>query len=228
MKPLRDEIGGTLIGFHHDEPAMADVVWIVRHGERQDSVDPDWETHADRAHDPPLTELGRWAAWRVGRRFATAERAPDAVYAPPFHRTVETAAEICRGTGNEVLLETGVSEHRNSEWFESEPETVPADELADWFDSVQPAHDSGVVPTFPETHAEAMDRIGETARRLVETRGGALSFVGHGITVGGVVRGLTGSAASVEVPSCGLTRLDGTGDPWELSFTGDTSHLDSN
>ncbi|MFW6316877.1 MAG: histidine phosphatase family protein [Halorubrum sp.] len=206
---------------------MADVVWIVRHGERRDSVDPDWETHADRVHDPPLTELGRWAAWRVGRRFATADRTLDAVYASPFLRTVETAVEICRETDHEVLLEPGLGEHRNPDWFESDPETVPIDALADRFDPVRPARDSGVVPAFPETHAEAMDRIGEAARRLVAARDGALLFVGHGVTVGGVVRGLTGSAASVEAPLCGLTRLDRLGDAWELSFSGETSHLDS-
>jgi broad specificity phosphatase PhoE len=38
---------------------MADTVWVVRHGERRDSVDPNWETDADRVHDPPLTDLGR-------------------------------------------------------------------------------------------------------------------------------------------------------------------------
>lgn len=207
---------------------MADIVWVVRHGERRDSVDPDWESHADRLYDPPLTELGRWAAWRVGRRFATAERSPDLVYASPFLRTVETAVEICQETGNEALLETGLSEHRNPEWFESDPETVPPDVLADRFAPVRPAHESGVFPSFPETHAEAMDRIGAAARRLAEKRDGALLFVGHGVTVGGVARGLTGSAAAVDAPLCGLTRLDRTGDAWELSFSGDTSHLDSN
>ncbi|ERH12357.1 MAG: fructose-2,6-bisphosphatase, partial [halophilic archaeon J07HB67] len=63
---------------------MTDTVWAVRHGEREDSVTDDWEAVAERVHDPPLTELGRWAAWRVGRRFAESAVEIDAVYASPF------------------------------------------------------------------------------------------------------------------------------------------------
>jgi hypothetical protein len=65
---------------------MAETVRAVRHGQRRDSVDPDWEDHADRVHDPPLTDLGRWAAWRVARRFVESGTSVDAVYASPFLR----------------------------------------------------------------------------------------------------------------------------------------------
>jgi len=70
---------------------MAQTVWAVRHGERQDSVDPTWAEEADRPHDPPLTELGRWAAWRVGRYFDDSGHSIDAVYkknsaSTPTHR----------------------------------------------------------------------------------------------------------------------------------------------
>jgi broad specificity phosphatase PhoE len=205
---------------------MATELWAVRHGQRQDSVDPEWESHADRVHDPPLTELGRWAAWRVGRRFATSGPALDAVYASPFLRTVETADEICREIGATMRLEPGLGEHRNADWFDAEPETVPPGELADWFETVRLDHDPYVLPEFPETHERAMERVGRATRAIAEGTDGTVLLVGHGLTIGGVVLGLTGSAERADAPLCGLTRLTRENGDWELDFSGDTSHLD--
>jgi broad specificity phosphatase PhoE len=207
---------------------MADTVWVVRHGERQDSVDPNWEANADRVHDPPLTDLGRWAAWRVGRRFVESGTTVDAVYASPFLRAVETAEEICREIECEAVLEPGLGEHRNADWFDREPETVQPVRVAEWFDPIRLDYEPYLVPTFPEDHAEAMSRIGETARHLADTTAGTVLLVGHGITVGGVVEGLVGSADSADAPLCGLTRIERADDSnggWRLDFSGDTAHL---
>lgn len=205
---------------------MADTVWVVRHGQRQDSVDPAWHDHADRVHDPPLTDLGRWAAWRVGRRFAESGVSIDAVYASPFLRTAETAEEFARETGHEVRLEPGLGEHRNPEWFDAEPDVVPQADLAEWFDPITLDHDPYLVPEFPETDEEAMARTGTVARHLAAETPGTLLLVGHGLTVGGVVDGLVGSTDDVDAPTCGLTRLDRDRGQWRLSFSGETAHLD--
>lgn len=206
---------------------MAEELYVVRHGERRDSVDPDWADEADRVHDPPLTELGRWAAWRVGRRFVKADATLDAIYASPFHRTVETADEICRELDATFELEPGLGEYRNAEWFDDEPETRPPERLRERFGTVRIGRDPHVVPSFPETHAAARARIAEAARLLAEGVAGSVLLVGHGITVAGVVEGLVGPDADVEAPLCGVTRLvAGVTDGWELDYTGDTSHLD--
>jgi broad specificity phosphatase PhoE len=206
---------------------MADVVWAVRHGERRDSVDPDWETVAERVHDPPLTELGRWAAWRVGRRFVEREPPVDAVYASPFLRAVETAAEITAETDARFMLEPGLGEHRNADWFDAEPETLPFERLTARFERLSADHEPLVTPEFPETHAEAMTRIGRTARQIVDATDGTALLVGHGATIGGVVAGLVGSADAADAPLCGLTRLVRDDDGWRLDFSGDTTHLDA-
>jgi broad specificity phosphatase PhoE len=203
---------------------MADEVLVVRHGERQDSVDPEWARTADRVHDPGLTELGRWAAWRVGRLLAGDP--PDAVYASPFLRTVETADEICREAGVETVLEPGLGEHRNPEWFDADPETLAHETLAERFDPVRLGHEPHVVPGFPEGHAEASARVGETARRIVAETEGSVLLVGHGLTVGGVVAGLVGSTEGVDAPLCGLTRVVRGREGWRLAVSGDTDHLD--
>jgi broad specificity phosphatase PhoE len=205
---------------------MTDVVLAVRHGQRQDSVDPNWESNAQRVHDPPLTDLGRWAAWRTGRRFAESDVTINAVYASPFLRTAETADEISREVGTEFMLEPGLGEHRNPEWFDSEPETLPCEQLADRFGPLRLDHDTYLVPEYPESHDDAMARVGETTRYLVERTDGAVLLVGHGLTTGGVVRGLVGSAAPADAPLCGITRLERDGEQWQLAFSGETGHLD--
>lgn len=205
---------------------MANTVLAVRHGQRQDSVDPDWEETADRVHDPPLTELGRWAAWRVGRRFAESPHDIDRVVASPFLRTVETATEICREIDAECVLEAGLGEHRNPEWFDADPETLPHDHLAARFDRVRIDRDPHVVPEFPEAHDDAMARVGDATRHLVAETEGTLLLVGHGLTMGGVVDELCGTAEAVEAPLCGVTRIERDGDHWHLACTGETTHLD--
>jgi len=206
---------------------VTDAVWVVRHGERRDTADPSWAETAERPHDPPLTELGRWAAWRTGRRFADSGPAFGAVYASPFRRTVETADEICRELGATVRLEPGLGEHRNPEWFDAEPATLPHEALAARFETVRLDHDPNVTPSFPESGAEAAARVGRATRAVVdesETAGPAL-LVGHGLTVGGVVEGLVGSTAGVDAPLCGVTLVERDGADWRLAFSGDTSHL---
>eukprot|EP01065_Artemidia_motanka_P044840 TRINITY_DN6443_c0_g1_i3.p1 TRINITY_DN6443_c0_g1~~TRINITY_DN6443_c0_g1_i3.p1 ORF type:complete len:199 (+),score=21.68 TRINITY_DN6443_c0_g1_i3:63-659(+) len=45
-------------------------LFIMRHGERQDDVDPSWIKSAGRPYDPPLTEPGIAAARKVGAELA--------------------------------------------------------------------------------------------------------------------------------------------------------------
>ena len=140
---------------------------------------------------------------------------------------METAAEICAEIGATFWLESGLSEHRNADWFDGEPETLSHEQLASRFDSVRLEHDSLVTPVFPETHPEAEARVGETTRRIVDTETGTVLLVGHGLTIGGVVRGLVGSTDGVNAPLCGVTRLHRDEDDWHLDFSGDTTHLDA-
>jgi len=46
-------------------------MWVMRHGERADEVDDDWERTSDRPYDPPLTSKGRSQAYESGKKLAT-------------------------------------------------------------------------------------------------------------------------------------------------------------
>jgi len=205
---------------------MTQTVWTVRHGQRQDTVDPDWELTADRVHDPGLTELGRWQAWRVGRFFADHGIDFEAVYCSPFLRAVQTTAEIYGETDDRAWLEPGLGEHRNAEWFDSDPETLSQKTLVEYFEPIQDDHKPVVIPEFPESHDEAEQRAGRAAQLLADKHDGSLLLVGHGLTIGGVVRGLVGSTNGVDAPLCGITRIESQGDDWVLDFSGKVDHLE--
>ena len=48
------------------EPVKQRLI-IIRHGERLDNVDPDWERTTERPYDPPLTEDGEEEVRTVGQ-----------------------------------------------------------------------------------------------------------------------------------------------------------------
>jgi len=123
-------------------------------------------------------------------------------------------------------LEPGLGEHRNAAWFDSEPETLSHGTLVDYFDPLRSDHAPFVEPGFPEDHHEAERRAGEAARRIADAHDSRVLMVGHGLTIGGVTRGLVGSTEGVDAPLCGLTRIEQNGSAWELDFSGRVDHLE--
>lgn len=206
-------------------------LWLLRHGQRVDQVDPSWAETADNPHDPGLTDWGHEQADRTGRRLHEADAGIDAVYASPFTRAIQTADAVARHLDLPVYVEDGLCEHLNSEWFDHAPTVPTAAEHARTVERVRADHDAVLRPTFPESGQEAADRATETARRLLAgSDDRTLLLVGHGLTVGGIAAGLTGE--EVDVPLAGLTRLEAEGkdaggaDDWHVTLTADTTHYD--
>lgn len=95
-------------------PAGACEIVLVRHGESAPArVDRPFDL-VDGQGDPPLSELGRWQAERVGRRLA-AERV-DAVYVTTLRRTVETAQPLLDRLGAVPRVEPDLREVHLGEW----------------------------------------------------------------------------------------------------------------
>jgi len=80
----------------------AQSMWVMRHGEREDEVNEEWEATSDRPYDPPLTTKGRSQAYERGRVLARALLATKSentcvVVSSPFLRCVQTSAEVIKG-----------------------------------------------------------------------------------------------------------------------------------
>jgi broad specificity phosphatase PhoE len=201
-------------------------LWLLRHGQRVDQVDPAWAETADTPHDPGLTDWGFEQADRAGRRLS-ADGEIDAIYASPFTRAVQTADAVAGRLALPVRIEPGLCEHLNPAWFDRAPTVPTAGEHAREFERVRDDHDPVLRPTFPESGQEAADRATETARRLLADDDRTLLLVGHGLTVGGITTGLTGE--DVDVPLAGLTRLETAPDDpddWRVALSADTAHYD--
>jgi broad specificity phosphatase PhoE len=201
---------------------MSRVLWLVRHGERRDEVDPSWAEDADRPHDPPLTERGRRQAERVGERLRG--QGVEAIYASPFVRATETAHLVARALDRPVFVDHGLSEHLNPAWFDVAPSVLTPRKLAERFDTVDPTHDSVLRPNYPETDTEATDRTVRAVRRLLGDSPETSLFVGHGLTVASVVAAFTGRR-EIPTPLAGVTRLVSYPWGWDVDILADTSHL---
>ncbi len=202
------------------------ILWIARHANRQDFADPDWAATADRPHDPGLSPDGEEQAQQLARRVATLD--VDRILSSPFLRCVQTAHYAADATDLPVVLEPGLGEWENADWFDTPPDTLPVDTLSARYERVT-RHDPCYTPSFPESKRTAMARFGTTAECLTDRYADeTLLLVGHGITMIGVLRGLVGP--EVPDPGCPLAcltqvvRRDGD---WAIRLRNDTSHLEN-
>ncbi len=199
------------------------TVWFVRHGNREDFVDPEYRHTSDRPFDPPLSADGLAQARSTGRRLAGEGIAR--IYASPFLRTVQTANEIAAELDLTIRLEPGLSEWYNPHWFPERPELLPPDVLRRFYPRVEAGLESDVAPPFPETEQQVLGRSAETAERLARAAQAPILLVGHGISVGGGVLGLMKTLDSVDCRLCGLFKLSRNGGAdWRLELNGCARH----
>lgn len=203
---------------------MAQTVWLSRHGNRQDFVDPDWRRSAEWPHDPGLSPDGLEQAQQLGQRLA--QEHVEYIFASPFLRTVQTAHAVAEALDQRVYLEPGIGEWMNAEWFDGPPERRDPEVLAEEYPSIDLNYTPRGEPSFPETKEETFARAGETARRLAGAYSGPILLIGHGITVTGSVNGLLGRTRDMECALCTLYKLVRHGEGWTMELEGDAGHLD--
>jgi len=203
------------------------TVWIARHANRQDFADPDWAATADRPHDPGLAPSGEDQARQLGRRVASLD--VDRFLSSPFLRAVQTAHHVAEAADSEVLLEPGLGEWFNPDWFDTSPDPLSPSTLTARFERVIGAPPPCREPQYPESKHECLARLGATAQCLIERfEDESLLLVGHGITVQGVLHGLIDD--HVPDPGCplaSLTTVVRRGGQWELRRRNDTRHLEN-
>ena len=205
---------------------MSQIVWIARHANRLDFVNPDWFLTAERRYDPPLSDDGMVQAQQLARRLKKEKIAH--IFASPFLRTVQTANAVAEMLNLLIKLETGLSEWLNPVWMTEEPERLSTPALADLFPRIDTSYTSRIAAKFPETHEKVRERSGQTARCLAtEFFPEDILLIAHGASVLGGAMGLVGEIAKTEVKAslCSLVKVVREDPEWLLELTGDTSHL---
>ncbi|BAY14557.1 phosphoglycerate/bisphosphoglycerate mutase [Nostoc sp. HK-01] len=205
---------------------MSQIVWIARHANRLDFVNPDWFLTAERRYDPPLSDDGFVQAKQLAQRLKT-EKITH-IFASPFLRTVQTANAVAETLDLSIKLETGLSEWLNPEWMTEEPERLSVPALKELFPRIDPSYTPRIAAKYPETHEQVRARSGQTARCLAaEFFPEHILLVAHGASVLGAAMGLVGEVAKTEVKAslCSLVKVVLQGPEWLLELKGDTAHL---
>ena len=202
---------------------MTQTLWIARHGNRLDFVNPDWFNTAERPYDPPLSDDGVGQARELGQRLR-GERIKH-IFASPFLRTVQTANQIAQILDLPIKMEAGLSEWLNPEWMRTEPERLSVEELQQRFPCIDSGYTSRVIPQYPETNEKVLERTAQTARLLTQEFAEDILLVGHGASVVGSTWGLIPGQPEVNAALCCLVKLVRHEEKWVMKLNGDTSHL---
>lgn len=202
---------------------MAQTIWITRHGNRYDFVNPDWFITAPMRYDPHLAEDGITQAQALGERLKS-EKITH-IFSSPFLRTVQTAHEVAEILDLPIKLEAGLGEWLNPNWMDHDPEIRSPETLAKHYPRIDLNYRSRVTCQFPETEARVNQRTAQTAQQLAKEFEGELLLVGHGASVLGTAQGLLGKPLNIRVTFCCLTKLVQNKNSWEIELAGDVSHL---
>jgi broad specificity phosphatase PhoE len=203
---------------------MSQTVWIARHGNRLDFVNPAWFNTATRRYDPPLSADGLVQAAELGQRLK--QENITHIFASPFLRTIQTANEVAQVLNLPIKLEAGLSEWHNPEWMTQIPEIHPQTFLAAKYPLIDWSYQSYFLPQYPESEIDVNRRTEATIKQLVAEFPTDILIVGHGASVLGATLGLIRNIPVFKVALCCLTKIVRDADHnWSLDFYGDTSHL---
>ncbi len=204
---------------------MTQTIWIARHANRLDFVNPDWFLTAQRRYDPPLSDDGIVQASQLAQRLK--HEKITAIFSSPFLRTVQTADRVAEVLDLPIKLESGLSEWLNPEWMNENPEKMPIEDLVALFPRIDRSYRSRVIAQYPEVGKTAFLRAAKTAKKLAAEFSEDILLVGHGASVVGATIGLVGEVAETEIKAalCCLIKVVRLDPHWVLELKGDTSHL---
>ncbi|MBP0018186.1 MAG: histidine phosphatase family protein [Cyanobacteria bacterium SBLK] len=202
---------------------MTQIVWIARHANRLDFVNPEWFNTAERPYDPPLSEDGFMQAKELGKRLQLEKI--QHIFASPFLRTVQTANEVAYSLDLPIKLEAGLSEWLNPDWMPKMPDRLSPEALAKKYPRIDLRYESRVIPEYPESEEDVLARTGRTVQQLVLEFAEDILLIGHGASVLGSTRGLVGGNTGYRVALCSLFKVVKASEQWVLELEGDISHL---
>ena len=199
------------------------IIWLARHGNRLDFVEPEWFSNAEKKYDPPLSEDGRIQAQQLADKLP--QKKIDHLITSPFLRAVETADIIAQVLDLSIKVEAGLGEWHNADWMTQTPQIHSFSQLKSLYPRIDGNYRSYVTPKYPEDKLQVLDRMKKIAYKLVEQFSGNILLVGHSISVTGIVQGLLNSSVEINTSLCSLTKLVKYDMQWQLVLNGDTSGI---
>ncbi len=193
---------------------MGQTIWIARHGNRLDFVNPEWIKTAKRFYDSPLSEDGIVQAQILGQYLKGKGIAH--IFASPFRRTLETAHYIAELLDLSVKVESGLSEFLFPLWMPSIAQQFSISELAMNFPRIDLSYTSRVTAKYPEiTWQQLTERASKTVKSLAVEFPETMLMVGHEASIVGAIQGLVGSKAKVNASIlCCLFQLVKSDSQW--------------
>ncbi|HMP73346.1 MAG TPA: histidine phosphatase family protein [Kiritimatiellia bacterium] len=202
------------------------VLWLIRHGMREDFVDAGWRERASRPHDPPLAAQGVQQARETAAFLA--KEGVEVIYTSPFLRTVQTAGELAKRLGCAIRVEHGLTETLKSAWFPDRPTYVDPVVLVKEYPGIDLRYVPKVEPDYPEEDedADTGPRCLRMVREVEKDAWGCAVLISHGAAVGQTAKALLGgSADGICCAMCGVNRFEqGADGVWRLTLAG-TDHL---
>ncbi|KAI8366585.1 histidine phosphatase superfamily [Blakeslea trispora] len=204
-------------------------IWVVRHGFREDWVNPDPPLPTGLKNDPPLSEVGRHQAKELAQFLK--DKSIDRIYSSPFYRVLETIDPFVQETKVPVFIDYSMAEWYGKAHGRYLP-PAPLSELEKRFPITH--HTSSIpLPEGVETAHDCHVRVKQGLDRLLASIEAeaqppkTILLAGHAATAICAVRGLLKDANyPVRCGVCSLSHLvrqqDGS---WELLANGDCSHL---
>lgn len=200
------------------------ILYLVRHGQRLDTVQKQWYSPNDNQYDPPLSPEGMGQAYQIAQRLQS--EPIDTIFTSPYLRALQTAHPIAEALDLPLYVEAGVGEWLGRAMLPVSPNILPAYQRRNDFPRLDFTHNTRVVPHWPESVEECFARLKNTVSQLLASYEGNLLIVGHGRTVTGIAHVLTKKPESnFKYGLAALTTLRLQGDNWQLDLNGDETHL---
>ena len=187
---------------------MPPEVCLIRHGIRQDFVDPSWKLSAREPNDTPLAEAGLRQAKDIAA--ALAGSGIRALYCSPFLRALQTAAPLSARIEAPILIEPGFGEWLNPEWFPAPPALLGTEAIA----RICPRVDFSYKPAHQTTGLEADETIEVRARVKTaleaifrQRPGESFAVFTHGSPLGQTAAAILGNLDGVDMRMGSITRI---------------------
>jgi broad specificity phosphatase PhoE len=177
------------------------TVWLMRHADRLDFIQPEWFETALYPYDPPLAPSGLDSAIALAHDLSLSPI--ERIFTSPFLRTIQTAAPLAK------MLQLPIQLELCQDWTVGFPATTPIDELMRDYPSIDRNYQSLVLPCYPET-SEALDaRVRSIAYKLVQSNFKHILAIAHKGSVLGIAAALTGDDnwRTHDLPCGGMIKL---------------------